>query len=63
MLDVQGELAGHKRSLTCHLWFSRPGHPVLYSHVCMHEIHNKTVTTLQKTSICGSGIAYTKGGG
>ena len=62
MLDVQGELAGHKRSLTCHLRFSRPGHPVLYSRVCMREIH-KTVTTLQITSICGSGIAYTKGGG
>ena len=39
-LDVWGELTGHKRSSTHHPWFSRPGHPMCYSRVCMRRKHS-----------------------
>ena len=37
-LDVWGELTGDKRYLTHHPWFSRLGHPVCYSRVCMCDV-------------------------
>ena len=39
-LDVWGELTGHERSLTHYPWFSRLGHPVCYSRVCMRRKHS-----------------------
>ena len=61
-LDVWGELASHKRSLTHHPWFSRPGHPVSYSLVYM------CVTCVQylcehASRLCGAGLAHGAGVG
>ena len=52
-----GELASHKRSLTQHLWFSRPGHPVSYSLACM------CVACVQylcehASGMCGAGLGH-----
>ena len=61
-LDVWGELASHKRTLTHHPWFSRLGHLVSYSCVCM------CVACVQylcehADGLCGAGMACGAGVG
>ena len=63
-LDVWGELASHKRSLTHHPWFSRPEHPVSYSLAYIHVC----VTCVQylcehASRMCGAGLACAAGVG
>ena len=52
-LDVWGELTGRQRSLTHHPWFSRLGHPVSCSCVCMRETRCAFIDTEAEVSTLG----------
>ena len=52
-LDVWGELTGRQRSLTHHPRFSRLGHPVSYSCVCMSETRYAFIDTEEKVGTLG----------
>ena len=52
-LDVWGELTGHQRSLTHHPRFSRLGHPVSCSCVCMRETRCAFVDTEAEVGTLG----------
>ena len=56
-LDVWGELASHKRSLTPHPWFSRLGLPLSYSQVCMCATYVQCLCE-HASRVCGAGLAF-----
>ena len=52
-LDVWGELTGRQRSLTHHPRFSRLGHPVSCSCVCMRETRCTFIDTEAEVGTLG----------
>ena len=52
-LDVWGELTGRQRSLTHHPQFSRLGHPVSCSCVCMRETRCTFIDTEAEVGTLG----------
>ena len=52
-LDVLGELTGRQRSLTHHPGFSRLGHPVSCSCVCMRETRCAFIDTEAEVGTLG----------